>query len=110
MWDGRQNDTVGTDLVYLPRVTHILDQMYTGSYIAIADASKFVYQFDTNPDDFPWLGLVHPLSSELLEWLGLPMGAGNSPALGRWYSLAFLHKLQEHAPDVFGMTPVMNCW
>lgn len=110
MLDGGQNEVVGTDPVYLPRVTHILDQMYTGGYTAIVDASKFFYQFDTHPDDRPWLGLVHPLSGELLEWLGLPMGAGNSPALGGRYGLAFLRKLRERAPAMFGTTPHVNCW
>jgi hypothetical protein len=110
MRDGGQNEVVGTDPVYLPRVTHILEQMYSGGYTAIVDASKFFYQFDTHPDDRPWLGLVHPLSGELLEWLGLPMGAGNSPALGGRYGLAFLRKLRERKPEMFGTTPQVNCW
>jgi hypothetical protein len=50
--------------------------MYTGWYTASVDASKFFYQFDTHPHDHPELGFVHPLSGELLEWHGLPMGAG----------------------------------
>ena len=61
----------------------------------MVNASKFFYQFDMHPEDCPWLGLVHPMSGELLEWLGLPMGAGNSPALGGRYGLAFLCKLHE---------------
>jgi hypothetical protein len=41
---GGQNETVGMDLVYLPWVTHILDQMYMGSYTAIVDALKLSVQ------------------------------------------------------------------
>jgi hypothetical protein len=44
MQDGGQNETVGMDLVYLPWVTHIFDQMYTGSYTAIVDALKLSVQ------------------------------------------------------------------
>ena len=65
------------------------------------DASKFFYQFGTHPDDRPFLGIKHPRTGQLLAYLGLPMGAGNSPALGNRYGLALLRKLTQEHPDIF---------
>ncbi|KAL3916442.1 MAG: hypothetical protein SGARI_007956, partial [Bacillariaceae sp.] len=45
--------------------------------------------------DWPYLGIKHPVTSELLFYGGLPMGSGNSPALGNRYGIAFVRKLQE---------------
>jgi hypothetical protein len=92
MRDGGQNDVVGPDPVYLPRSRHMLDQMYEGGYTAVVDASKFFYQFKTRPADRPYLGLQHPLTHVCYEYRGLPMGAGNSPAMGGRYGLAFVLK------------------
>jgi hypothetical protein len=66
---------IGNDPVFLPRTAHILDQMYTGGYSAVIDVSKFFYQFPTHPDNHPYLGLLHPLTTnEIYEYWGLPMG------------------------------------
>jgi hypothetical protein len=81
MLQGGQNECIAGDLVFLPRVSHILDQMYWGGYSAVVDASKYFYQFPTHSDDRPFLGLKHPITGILLEYMGLPMGAGNSPAI-----------------------------
>ena len=43
---------IGADPVFLPKVTHVLDRLYTGGYSAVVDASKFFYQFPTHPDDY----------------------------------------------------------
>ena len=107
---GGQNDAVGADPVYLPRVSHILDEMYAGGYTAIVDASKFFYQFGTHPDDRPWLGVRHPGDDRLLEWVGLPMGAGNSPAMAGRYGAAFLRLLRERKGEIFGERGRANCW
>jgi hypothetical protein len=44
MLHGGQNSCVGSDPVFLPRTSHILDQMYQGGYSAVVDASKLFYQ------------------------------------------------------------------
>ena len=62
--DGGQNSVVGNDPVFLPRVSHILSQMYTGGYSAVVDASKFFYQFSTRSDERKYLGMVAIQSPE----------------------------------------------
>jgi hypothetical protein len=94
----------------LPHIGHILDELYTGGYTAVVDASKFFHQFSTHPADRPYLGVVHPISSTLLQWFGLPMGAANSPSLGGRYALAFLCLLCSEAPHLFGTSGHANCW
>jgi hypothetical protein len=39
MLRGGQNECIAGDPVFLPRISHILDQMYTGGYSAVVDAS-----------------------------------------------------------------------
>jgi hypothetical protein len=38
---GGQNTCVGQDPVFLPRVSHILDEMYRGGYTAVVNLLKF---------------------------------------------------------------------
>ncbi|CAJ1931340.1 unnamed protein product, partial [Cylindrotheca closterium] len=83
MLRGGQNDCVGQDPVFMPRIAHIVDQMYTEGYSAVVDLSKFFY-------DRPYLGLLHPKTAELLTYYGLAMGAGNSPAIACRIGLAFV--------------------
>ena len=109
MLSGGQNACVVADPVYLNRPSHILDQMYAGGYTAVVDASKFFYQFLTHPDDRPYLGVLHPITHQLLEYLGLPMGSSNSPALACRYGIAFLRKLRETF-TIFQGSPTANCW
>jgi hypothetical protein len=109
MLRGGQNECMGNDPVFLPRTAHILDQMYTGGYSAMVDASKFFYQFPTHPDDRPYLGLLHPLTKEIYEYLGLPMGAANSPALAGRYGLSFVRMLKARFQEFQG-NPRANCW
>ena len=101
MLRGGQNGAIGNDPVFLPRLLHILGDLYEGGYSAVVDASKFFYQFRTHPDDQPYLGIKHPITGELYSYHGLPMGSGNSPALGSRYGLAFLRKLIKEHPDLF---------
>ena len=89
MKDGLQNDVVSGDPVFL----NILFQLYEGGYTAVADASKFFKQFWTRREDQPYLGTVHPITGKLYVYRGLPMGAGNSPALAGRYGLVFLRLL-----------------
>lgn len=107
--EGGQNAVVASDPVYLNRMTHILEQMYTGGYSAVVDASKFFYQFRTRDDDRPYLGCVDPISGEVLTWHGLPMGAGNSPALAGRFGLSFVRKIRERFA-LFSGTPRANTW
>ena len=109
MLRGGQNECIGSDPVFLPRISHILDQMYSGGYSAVVDASKYFYQFPTHPDDRPYLGLRHPITQTLLEYAGLPMGAANSPAIACRYGLAFIRMLQSRF-EAFQGNPKINCW
>lgn len=109
MLRGGQNECVGQDPVFLPRTLHILDQMYTGGYSAVVDLSKFFYNFPTHADDRPFLGLLHPITGVLQCYFGLPMGAGNSPALASRFGLAFVRLLKEKF-DVFQGEGSANCY
>lgn len=109
MKEGGQNSVVGSDPVFLPRVSNILDCLYTNGYTAIVDASKFFYQFSTHPKDRPYLGLIHPVTLEQWVYGGLPMGSGNSPALGGRYGMAFLRLLRATS-TLYQGTPRANCW
>lgn len=106
---GGQNSAVGIDPMILNRPRHILEQMYTGGYSAVTDASKFFYQFQTHPDDREFLGVVHPLTQEMFEWWGLPMGGGNCPSLSGRYGLSFIRMLKAKF-SVFQGQPQANCW
>ena len=85
-----QNECIAGDPVFLPRISHILDQMFLEGYSAVVDAFKYFYQFSTHPDDRPYLGLKHPITGVLLEYIGLPVGGSNSPAIACRYGLSFV--------------------
>ncbi len=101
MLRGGQNGCIGNDPVFLPRALHIQGEMYEGGYSAVVDASKFFYQFSTHPEDRPYLGIKHPITGDLYAYYGLPMGSGNSPALGSRYGLAFVRALRARHPHLF---------
>ena len=109
MLRGGQNACIGNDPVVLTGSSHILDRLYRGGYSAVADMAKMFYQFKTAPRDFPYLGLKHPVTGDLLYYTGLPMGAGNSPALASRYGVAFLRKLREKY-DIFKGKGRANCY
>ena len=52
-------------------------------------------------DNQPYLSLVHSVTNQLLEWIGLPMGVTNSPVLASCFSLAFLYFLHMSYPNLF---------
>ena len=109
MLRGGQNQASANDPVYLNRPLHILEQMYENGWSAVVDASKFFYQFRTRREDWPYLGLVHPVTGELLCWKALPMGAANSPACAGRYGLAFIRLVRERLAENLGK-PRTNTW
>jgi hypothetical protein len=101
---------MGNDPVFLPRTAHILDQMHAGGCLAMVDASQFFHQFPTHPDDQPHLSLLHPVTKEIYESLGLPVGAAaNLPALAGQRGLAFGRMLKAWFQEFQGK-PLANCW
>ena len=68
--EGGQNSVVGNDPVFLPRVSHILPQLYTGGYSAVVDALKFFYQFSTRKEERKYLGTIHPITGTIYEYCG----------------------------------------
>jgi len=83
--------------------------MYSGSYSAVVDLSKFFHNFPTHPNDRPFLGVIHPITGVLYTYWGLSMGAGKSPALAGRFGLAFVRLLQEKFHEFQGQ-PDANCW
>jgi len=106
---GGQNEGAVGDPVYLNRPLHILEQMYAGGWSAVVDASKFFYQFPTHPSDYPYLGLTHPGTGELLCWFSLPMGATASPGYAGRFGLALLRVLKRRLYQG-GIRVGANCW
>jgi hypothetical protein len=45
MLQGGQNECIAGDPAKLPRISHILDQMYANGSSAVVDASEYFYQF-----------------------------------------------------------------
>ena len=109
MLRGGQNLHIGADPTVLPRVTQIADQLYSGGYSAVIDASKYFYQFRTSPGDYPYLGLKHPRTGDLYYYYGLPMGSSQSPASACRKGYGFLRKLRQQYPEFQGR-PRANCW
>ena len=109
MLRGGQNVCIGSDPVYLPRVSHIVQELYEDGWSAVVDASKFFWQFRTHPDDREFLGCIHPLTKELYAYFGLPMGSASSPCLGGRYGLAFLRRLRARFM-LFQGKPAVNCY
>lgn len=109
MLEGGQNACSGNDPVYLNRPLHILEQMYTGGWTAVVDASKFFYQFDTHKDDYPHLGMIHPTTGKMYVWGSLPMGARNSPSCAGRYGLALLRRIHDTFESNRGKIDA-NCW
>ena len=106
---GGQNAHIGGDPVYLNRPLHILEQMYTGGFSAVVDASKFFYQFPVRPEDQMFFGVVDPGNGEHLAHEGLPMGSGSSPGLAGRFGLAFIRMLKEQG-RMFASNRTPNCW
>ena len=95
MKKGGQNDAIGADPCFLPRANHILEELYTGGYSAVVDLSKYFYNYQTHPEDRPYLGMIHPITGVMWVYHGLPMGSSNSPAASGRGGNAFLRKLRQ---------------
>jgi hypothetical protein len=110
MKTGGQNAHIGKDPVFLHQPEAILSQLYAGGYTAVADASKFFYQFPTVPSERKYLGLLHPVSGVMYEYLGLPMGSSNSPAVAGRMGASFFRLLTQKHPELFGGVGEFNTW
>ena len=106
---GGQNAFIGGDPVYLNRPLHILEQMYSGGFSAVVDASKFFYQFPVRMEDQKYFGVIHPVTGQHLLYTGLPMGSGSSPGLAGRFGLAFVRMLKETC-GVFERSARVNGW
>ena len=106
---GGQNACIGKDPCYLYSPEDILPRMYTGGYTAIADASKFFYNFPTRPEERKYLGCIHPRTGQHLYYAGCPMGSANSPAATCRLGNSVLRLLREES-SAFQGTPVENTW
>jgi hypothetical protein len=87
---GGQNEAIGADPTVFPKSGSILEQLYTGGYSAVIDASKFFYHL-------------------FYVYAGLPMGAGNSPSIAGQYGAAFLRLLRSKS-DLYQGRPNYNTW
>jgi hypothetical protein len=110
MKTGGQNECIGRDPVFLRKQGDILEQLYAGGHSAVADASKYFYQFPTKSEEQEFLGFIHPGTGELLVYYGLPMGSANSPAVAGRMGASFVRALKESRPDLFGGVAVENSW
>ena len=110
MKEGLQNDAIGNEPVYLPRVSTILPYLYSNGWSATVDASKFFYQFPTVVLERKYLGCIHPLTGLHYRYRGLPMGAGNSPAIAGRMGAAVLRLLIERHPELFQGEPTDQTW
>ncbi len=108
MRQGGQNEAIGADPTVFPKSGSILEQMYTGGWSAVIDASKFFYQFLTQKDERKYLGCIHTRWADLFYvYCGLPMGAGNSPSIAGRYGAAFQRLLRSRS-SLFQGTPGHN--
>ena len=110
MKKGGQNEVVGKDPVYLNRPSTVLPHLYSGGWSAVGDASKFFYQFPTMEEDQRFLGVVHPSTGKLYKYRGLPMGAGNSPAVACRIGTSLIRLCKEHYPELFDGQGQTNTW
>jgi hypothetical protein len=72
--------------------------------------SVFFYQFPTAEKDRPYLGVLHPGTGQLYKYCGLPMGAGNSPAVACRIGGSLIRRCREHYPQLFGGIGGTNTW
>jgi hypothetical protein len=107
---GGQNEAIGADPTVFLKAGVILEQLYSGGWQAVVDASKFFYQFRTGPSERKFLGCIHPRdASRHYAYGGLPMGAANSPSLAGRYGTSFLRLLRSDCP-LFQGTPTQYTW
>jgi hypothetical protein len=106
---GGQNSVVGSDPTVFLKSGAILDQLYYGGYFAAVNASKFFYHFPTRPEERKFLGCIHPRTDEHFVYAGLPMEAGNSPAIAGRHGAALLRRVRSSS-SLFQGAQVANTW
>ena len=78
--DYRQlNENTVTDSHPLPRIDDILNDCSKGKYWAILDMTNSFFQTRMHPNHVPYTAISTPFG--LYEWLVMPMGLKNSPAI-----------------------------
>ena len=78
--DYRQlNENTVTDSHPLPRIDDILNDCAKGKYWAILDMTNSFFQTRMHPKHVPYTAVSTPFG--LYEWLVMPMGLKNSPAI-----------------------------
>ena len=90
---GGQNEHIASEPVHFVRPHDILGRLYTGGWSAVIDASKYFYNFKTKEDERGFLGCIHPITGAELWYVGLPMGAANSPAIACRVGSAILRRM-----------------
>ena len=83
--------------------------MYSGGYSAVVDLSKYFHNYPTHREDRPYLGLIHPITSILYAYYGLPMGSANSPATSGRGGNSFMRSLRERFA-IFSGIGQANCY
>ena len=68
MKTGGQNDVIGSDPTYLPRVSTILPHLYSGGWSATVDASKIFHQFSVVVTERKYLGTIHSITGKLYRY------------------------------------------
>jgi hypothetical protein len=104
---GKQNQSIDKDPVFLRHPSHVLEQLYAGSYTAVGDACNIFYQFPTRKNE---QGLLHPRTGEILVWTGLLMGSASSPGIAGRMGSSFLRLLKLRYLNLFGGTAHENTW
>ena len=75
--------------------------------MAIVDFSKYFYTFPTKEEEWQFLGMVDPVTEEILVAAGLPMGATNSSGGSGRLGVAFVRMVLESCL-VFTGDPILN--
>ena len=73
MKPGEKNNYIGSDPVFLPRVNHILEEMYIIGYSAVMEMSKYFYNIPSHSEDNLFLGRLHLIAGALYTYFGLPV-------------------------------------
>mmetsp|Transcript_15716 Transcript_15716/g.22422 ORF Transcript_15716/g.22422 Transcript_15716/m.22422 type:complete len:338 (+) Transcript_15716:3717-4730(+) len=90
MKKGGQNACNGADPVQMTSPGDILPRLYQGGFSATLDIAKYFHMFPTVESERMFLGCIHPATDVMLQYVTLPMGAGNSPGASNRFGAVFL--------------------